>query len=277
VARDITERVRAKEKLEELVNERTKALRDVVAELESFSYSIAHDMRAPLRSMRSYAQILQEDYSQILNEEARDFLERIAGSAQRLDGLITDVLNYSRISRGEMPLEVVNIEQLTHEVIDSYPNLKANGALITVQAGGPLVLANKAALTQCVSNLLANAVKFVAPGTAPNIHVRSETGAGIVRTIVEDNGIGISEDGQRRIFHMFNRLNPSSTFEGMGIGLTIVRKAVERMGGRVGVQSKVGAGSQFWFELRQAVVERNSVLSNKRNDESAVSSEACAA
>lgn len=277
VARDITDRVRAKEKLEELVSERTRALRDVVAELESFSYSIAHDMRAPLRSMRSYAQILQEDYSQILDEEARDFLDRIASSAQRLDALITDVLNYSRIIRGEMPLEVVNIEHLTRDVIDSYPNLKANGAVITVQPGGPLVLANTAALTQCVSNLLANAVKFVAPGTIPNINVRSEMRAGFVRTIVEDNGIGISEEGQRRIFHMFNRLNPSSTFEGTGIGLTIVRKAVERMGGRVGVRSKLGSGSQFWFELRPAFVERSSDLSKPRKEEAVVSSEVFAA
>jgi PAS domain S-box-containing protein len=252
IARDITDRVRAKEQLEELVKQRTAALRDIVAELESFSYSIAHDMRAPLRSMHGYARILQEDFSQILPDEARDFLNRIAASAARLDGLITDVLHYSRISRGEMPLGKVEVEALAREVIDSYPNLRVCGPRISVEGPIPPVIANTAALTQCLSNLLSNATKFVRPNVVPEIRVRAEDRGEFVRVYVEDNGIGMSAGDRKRIFHMFQRLNPSSTFEGTGIGLTIVRKAAERMGGKVGVESKVGEGSRFWFELKRA-------------------------
>ncbi len=252
VGRDITDRVRAKEKLEQTVAERTAALRDVVAELEAFSYSIAHDMRAPLRAMNSYAQIVREDYSQILPEEGRDFLQRIGASAQRLDALITDVLNYSRISRGDMPLENIAIPALFREVIDSYPAIRAYAQNISVELGIPAVRANKAALTQCISNLLSNAVKFTRDDVPPIINVRSEPEAGFVRIWVEDNGIGISEEGRKRIFHMFQRLNPSPNVEGTGIGLTIVRKAVERMGGHVGVESQPNVGSRFWIELPAA-------------------------
>jgi hypothetical protein len=252
VARDITDRIRAKEKLEKLVTQRTAALRDVVAELESFSYSIAHDMRAPLRAMQGYARILQEDYALVLSIEGRDFLQRIATAAARLDSLIMDVLQYSRITRGEMPLEKVDLEQLANEIVESYPQLRMHRGLITIESPIPAVTGNGAALTQILSNFLSNAVKFTRPNVMPEIRVRGEKSGSLVRLYVEDNGIGISEEGRKKIFHMFQRLNPSSTFEGTGIGLVIARKAVERMGGKVGVESELGKGSRFWIELKRA-------------------------
>ncbi len=252
VARDITERVRARETLERTVAERTAQLRDTVAELESFSYSIAHDMRAPLRSMNGYARFLQQDFGQMIPEEGRDFLGRIASSAGRLDRLITDVLNYSKIGRGEMRLEKVDIEKLTREIVDTYPNLSQSNATILVQAPMPAVVGNSAALTQCISNLLSNAIKFVAPGRKPQVRIHTQTNEDIVRFCVEDNGLGIDREGQKRIFRLFQRLNPAADFEGTGIGLTIVYKAVERMGVRVGVESEPGCGSMFWIELKLA-------------------------
>jgi signal transduction histidine kinase len=116
----------------------------------------------------------------------------------------------------------------------------------------PAVVGNTAALTQCISNLLSNAVKFVSPGTKPEVHIRARAQAGKVRFSVEDNGIGINEEGRQRIFRMFQRLNLATEFEGTGIGLTIVRKAVERMSGQVGVDSTPGVGSTFWIELKEA-------------------------
>jgi signal transduction histidine kinase len=151
-----------------------------------------------------------------------------------------------------MMLEKVDVEKLTREIVDSYPDLHEAGATILVQSSIPPVIANTAALTQCISNLLSNAVKFVAPGIAPRVVVRAEKKSDYVRLWFEDNGIGISEEGQKRIFRLFQRLNPAAQFEGTGIGLTIVRKAVERMGGNVGVESQPGAGSQFWIELKGA-------------------------
>jgi PAS domain S-box-containing protein len=252
VARDITDRVRAKEKLEQLVSERTSALRDVVAELETFSYSIAHDMRAPLRAMQGYARLVREDYEQILPDEGRDFLQRIASAATRLDGLITDVLQYSRISRGEMPLEKVDLERLTREIVETYPEFRMCGARIIIESPIPAVIGNGAALTQTLSNLISNACKYVRPEVVSEIRIHGKRSGSLVRLYVEDNGIGISEEGQKRIFHMFHRLNPASTFEGTGLGLTIVRRAVERMGGKVGVESELGKGSRFWIELKRA-------------------------
>lgn len=252
VARDIGDRVRAKEKLEQIVAERTAQLRDTVAELEAFSYSVAHDMRAPLRAMNGYARFVEEDFGHILPPEGKDFLDRIAAGAGRLDALITDVLNYSKISRGELTLGRVDLETLIREIIDSYPELQSSGATILVQSPIPAVIGNAAALTQCISNLLSNAVKFVVPGVAPQVRVYAEKKGDCIRLSVADNGIGISEEGQKRIFRMFQRLNPATAFEGTGIGLTIVRKATERMGGRVGLESQPGAGSCFWIELKRA-------------------------
>jgi PAS domain S-box-containing protein len=252
IARDISERKRVRQKLEETVAERTTQLRETVAELEAFSYSIAHDMRAPLRAMNSYSKFLQEDFEPVLPPQGRDYLRRIGAAATRLDALITDVLNYSRISRGEMAMEKVDVERLTREIIESYPDLHQSGARILVQSNVPPVIANTAALTQCISNLLSNAVKFVPAGTTPQVRVWAEERGPNVRIWVEDNGIGISEAGQKRIFQMFQRLNPPKQFEGSGIGLTIVRKAVQRMGGSIGVESQPGAGSRFWIELKHA-------------------------
>lgn len=250
IARDITDRMRAKEVLEETVADRTARLRDTVAELEAFSYSVAHDMRAPLRAMCSYATLLNESYGASMPPEAKGYLDRIRAGAQRLDGLITDVLDYSKITRGEMHVKNLSLDDLTREVVDSYGFPKDS---VTVQSPLLSVVASPAMLAQVLSNLLSNALKFVAPGVKPHVTVRTEPRGEVVRTWVEDNGIGISDVGKKRIFNMFQRLNPAGVFEGTGIGLTIVRKAVERMGGKVGVESELGMGSRFWFELKKAV------------------------
>ena len=265
VSRDITERKQAEKALqgahaqladravhlEALVEERTVQLRETIAELESFSYSIAHDMRAPLRAMQGFSKLLQEDYGDKLDDEGRDFLRKLGSSASRMDALIQDVLNYSKISRAEMRLEPIDAKALLTEIVEAYPQLQGHKDVIRIEPGVPVVLANRAALTQVFSNLLANAVKFVKPGGSPFVNVSTENrGGGVIRIWFEDNGIGIRPEDQERIFMMFQRLNPAKEYEGTGIGLTIVRKAVERMGGRVGVESAPGKGSRFWIELK---------------------------
>jgi signal transduction histidine kinase len=204
-------------------------------------------MRGPLRSMRGYAQILTSEYLADLKPEPRRFLERIDASAQRMDQLIQDVLNFSKVSRDELTLEPVNLDALAREVIEMYPNLSAGNSHIRIEGQLPVVLGNGAALTQCLSNLLGNALKFARPNVAPEICVRAELTEGRARIYIEDNGVGIPEPLHERIFELFQRGSQST--EGTGIGLAIVKKSVERMGGRVGLTSVPGQGSSFWFDL----------------------------
>lgn len=254
------ERIQAEEKMQQLnreledrIAERTAALAATVGELEAFSYSVSHDMRAPLRAMHGYAQILVEQYpGKVLDETAVDFLSRIARSAVRMDLLIQDVLSYTKVLRGHVTLEAVDLERLIADVIDAHPQWRSANARIEVIGGIPKVIGNEALLMQCVSNLLSNAIKFVAAGTQPRVKIRPEQIGSDVRLWFEDNGIGIAPQDHGRIFRMFERIHPSAEFEGTGIGLTIVRKAIERLNGQVGFESTPGQGSKFWMQLPKA-------------------------
>lgn len=256
---DVTERReaqevlrRGKEELEVLVAERTAKLHELVGELEHFSYTITHDMRAPLRAMRGFAEAVNELCSECPGEEQRMFLERIIRSAERMDALITDALSYSKAIRQELPLTPVDVERLLRGMVDSYPEFQSSAAEIQLEGALPLVMGNEAGLTQCFSNLLGNAVKFVAPGTRARVRVWSENRAGWVRIWVEDNGVGIPKTMQPRVFEMFSRGQTGQP--GTGIGLALVRKVVDRMGGRVGVESELARGSRFWVELKPGEV-----------------------
>jgi signal transduction histidine kinase len=236
--------------LESLVQQRTVKLQETVGELESFSYSIAHDLRAPLRSLQGFSNILLTDYSRQLEPNARIFLHRITRAAGRMDQLIRDVLSYSRIVRAELPLEKIELEQLLYGIIDTYPMLAPEKAEVELKGPFPPVLGNEAILTQIFSNLMGNGVKFVRPGTPPRLKLWAEPRGRRVRVFVEDNGIGIAADQHERIFGIFQQVNKS--FEGTGIGLAIVNKAVERIGGSVGLRSEPDHGSTFWIDVQAA-------------------------
>ena len=164
--------------------------------------------------------------------------------------LINDALNYTKAALQELPLQEVDLSKLVRGLLDTYPNLHAENMGISIDGPLPIVLGNESLLTQCFSNLLGNAVKFVARGVRPKVRVCSENKDGFARIWVEDNGIGIPKRSQPLLFAMFRKLD--TQYEGTGIGLAIVRKAVERMGGKVGVESEPGQGSRFWVELRVA-------------------------
>lgn len=242
--------------LERLVVERTKKLRETVEELEAFSYSIAHDMRAPLRGMQGFSRILLDDYSHQLAPEARTYLENIAGSAARMDLLIRDVLDYTQVLSGDVPVTPVDLNRAVREIIATYPNWQPPKAEIQLTGTLPFVLGHEGFLALCISNLLTNAVKFVPSGVTPHVRIWAEENGGengpVVRVWFQDNGIGITPEDRSRIFRMFERINPAEQFEGTGIGLTIVRKALQRMGGRIDFESELGKGSRFWIELRKA-------------------------
>jgi len=245
---------RANVELERKVQERTAKLREMVDELEHFSYTITHDMRAPLRAMFGFAELMEQSGAD-LSKEHKEFLDHIKTSARRMDSLITDALSYSKAVQQELILTPIDAAALLRGMISSYPAFQPPQARIEIDGELPQVLANEAGLTQCFSNLLNNAVKFVRPGQVPQVRIWAEGVAkgspfALVRIWFEDNGIGIPEQLQGHLFQMFQRA--SRAYEGTGIGLALVRKVTERMGGRVGAESKPGQGSRFWVELKAA-------------------------
>jgi PAS domain S-box-containing protein len=243
-----------KTELEKLVAERTAKLREMVEELQHVSYAISHDMRAPLRAMSAFAALLSETTAADKNQETEEYCRRIQRAAARLDKLITDALHYTKAVLREMPPEPVDLSKLVPGLLETYPNLQPDKADIRIDGQLPVVLGNEAVLAQCFSNLLGNAVKFVAPGTRPRVRVSAEILGTMTRIWIEDNGIGFSPHFTPRLFKMFQRL--TTEYEGTGVGLAIVRKFVERMGGMVGAKSEPGQGSRFWMELPLAADSR---------------------
>jgi PAS domain S-box-containing protein len=235
------------EKLEETVAGRTAKLQETIAELQHFSYALIHDMRAPLRAMSGFAQIIEEECRQTVTPNGLELCRKIQTSARRLDSLIQDALNYSGATLEDWLVHAVDPGRLLTDLIDSYPDLQKWKGEIHIESPLPVVMGNDAALTQCFSNLLRNAVKFVQPGAVPKVRVWGEKTENRARIWVEDKGIGIPLHAQRRIFDMFQRA--TAGYEGTGIGLAIVRKVAQRMGGSVGVESEEGEGSRFWVEL----------------------------
>jgi signal transduction histidine kinase len=191
-----------------------------------------------------------DNYGSKLDEQGVEHLQRIIRSAIRLDRLIQDVLSYSKVLHAPALMQWVDLDGLVRDIIATYPN--GRKAEFHIQGKLPSVLGNEALLTQCFSNLLVNASKFVATGTVPSIEIGAEElEHPLIRVWVEDNGIGIAPEDHKRIFRMFERINLDSEYEGTGIGLTIVRKAAERMGAQVGFESVLGKGSRFWIQLQK--------------------------
>jgi len=239
--------------LEQVVRERTGQLRATISELEGFSYSVSHDMRAPLRAMQSYGQYLVDEYGSKLDEQGANYLHQIMRSAVRLDRLIQDVLSYTRILHSPLPMEPVDLDRLVRDIVETYPNGQPIKPQIQIKGTLPKVMGNEALLTQCVANLLSNGTKFVSPGTMPHLEISAEVlEKSMARVWFKDNGIGIAPENRERIFRLFERIHPATEYEGTGIGLTIVRKASERMGAQVGFESEVGKGSKFWIQLAAA-------------------------
>jgi PAS domain S-box-containing protein len=237
--------------LEQKVRERTARLQGMVGELEAFSYSLSHDLRAPLRAIQGFTELVLTDYGDKIPEGV-DYLRRVINAAGRMDRLIQDVLAFARISRQELTVQPVDVEKLIHDIVEERPELQPPRA--TIEVIHPLlpVIGHDASLTQCLTNLLDNAVKFVRSGVVPHVQVSTAVHDGKVRIKVKDNGIGIDRESQRRLFALFQRLATVQNYQGTGIGLAIVRKAAERMGGDVGVESAAGEGSTFWVELPKA-------------------------
>jgi signal transduction histidine kinase len=228
----------------------TAQLAEANAQLNAFTHTMSHDLRAPLRSMAGFSQALREDYGPSLDATAQGYLARISSAAERMDRLISDLLAYSRLGRHELSLVVVDLEELVRDVLQQlHPAIAASSAAVRVRSPLQPVLAHRASLTHCVQNLVDNALKYVPRGVAPDVEVSTEPRGGRVRLWVEDQGIGVAPEFHARIFETFERLHAQGAYEGAGMGLAIVRRAAERMGGACGIESRPGGGARVWIEL----------------------------
>jgi len=242
--RDISRRRQRDAELAKTLTE----LRRSNQELQDFAYVASHDLRAPLRTIGSFAGILRDDFSEKLDEEGREHLERIVAAVRRMERLLGDLLEYSRVGTRGKPFERVDLGAVLETVLS---NLKAaieeSGATITWQ-GLPHVSGDEVQLVQLLQNLLGNAIKFRA-SEAPRIVVSARREADRWEISVADNGIGIDPTHFDRIFNIFERLHAESAYPGTGIGLAICKRIVERHGGRIFVTSEPGQGSTFTFSL----------------------------
>jgi signal transduction histidine kinase len=247
--------------LEQRVAERTARLTATIQSLEGVCYHIAHDLRAPLRSMQGFATILLDEHSSNLGETGARYARWIAEAAVRMDTLIHGLLDYGRL--GHLKVSLVGIEleaQLEGVLFQLRSEVMTTGAEIRVERPLPLVLGDATLVDQILGNLLSNALKFVPPEVAPRICVRAEPGTRTARLWVEDQGIGIPPEYQHKTFGIFERLHGDQGYPGSGIGLAIVAKAAQRIGGRVGVQSEPGRGSRFWVEFQLAKATSSTLL-----------------
>ncbi len=239
--------------LEARVEERTHELQEANADLQAFAHSVAHDLRAPLRNIQGYATAIIEDEGPRLSDEGALYARRMAESAGRLDGLIQDLLAYSRLSRTEINPEPVELRDVVEKVLrDLASEIAVREAIVEVTPPLPRVLAHRVTLAQAITNLVSNALKFVAADVTPAIVISARREGSSARLTIADNGIGVAPEHHERIFRVFERLHGSETYPGTGIGLAIVRRGVERMGGRVDIESRPGEGSRFTIELPAA-------------------------
>jgi signal transduction histidine kinase len=250
-------RRRAKEALDHLnaeletrIEARTAALNAKTRELESFAYSVAHDLKAPLRGIDGYSRVLLDDYSQKLDDSGRSFLQTIQNSTDEMNHLIDDLLAYSRIERREIRPARVELKPIVRALIEEKRRDTTTQHIdFVVDLNGVTVLADATGLNQSVRNYLDNAIKFSSRATQPRVEIGSRESERSCVLWIKDNGIGFDMKDHDRIFDLFQRLNVADDYPGTGIGLAIVRKAMERMGGRAWAESTPGEGATFYLEI----------------------------
>jgi signal transduction histidine kinase len=242
-----------KKELAALVAQRTEHLEAALKSMQAFTYSMAHDLRAPLRSIRLLTSLWIEEYRGRFDEKALNYAQRIESSVEKMQELMQDLMDYGLVAHARANTEKISLKKTFDSIrADLRSEVEATHAEIETNGEPGEVVANAVLLRQALINLVTNALKFVPPQTNPHVRLRTERRNNCVRICVEDNGIGIQPKYRDRIFRLFERLDSGKKYPGTGVGLAIVQKAVERMGGKVGVESEPGKGSCFWVELPAA-------------------------
>ena len=271
IARDITEQRKNQQELElyrqhleDLVairtNELTEANRELQstsqrlatsnADLESFVYSVSHDLRAPLRGISGFAQILASRHRPDLNEQGKEYLDYVVQASSRMGSLIDDLLGYARLGRSAVRHQPIDMKQIVEEILqDLKVKINVTQARITVQDPPDPFISDPALLKQILINLFDNALTYTQEGTPPEISLAYQIDPDWIRISVEDNGIGIPHQYQEKVFDIFQRLHPEEDYPGTGIGLALVKKATALIDGQISLASRLATGSTFTISL----------------------------
>lgn len=252
IVRDITEQKRAEEALikeKEEVEKKTHQLQVYVNELESFAYSVSHDLRAPLRSIDGFSQVLLEDYNDKLDDEGKDYLQRVRSASQHMAELIDDLLNLSRVTRCDMGSTNVDLSALAQTITAEFKQNEPERDVQFTIAPGLVVRGDANLLRIALENLLGNAWKFSSGREHARIEMGYARNNGRSAYFVRDNGAGFNMDYTDKLFGVFQRLHSDKEFEGTGIGLATVQRIISRHGGTIWAESAVGRGATFYFRL----------------------------
>jgi len=253
VFEDVTKRELTLQELERRVWYRTKELEEVNKELEAFTYSMAHDLKAHLRAINGFSKIISDRYSELIPEEGTRYLGFILKAGEDMSELITGLLEYSKVGRSPLNLEIHSLKEIVDECVSTLSS-RIEEEYASVQTGSemPNVYVDRTLMKRAVINLLQNSLTYHKPEERAVVKIYSERRGEWVHLIVEDNGIGISQKFHERIFNIFQRLHSSEDFPGSGIGLAIVKKSITLMGGDVSVQSVPGEGAKFIVKIKEA-------------------------
>ena len=238
-----------KKRLEENVRERTEELKIANRELEAFSYSVSHDLRAPLRAVAVFTQALLADHASHLNEEGRRLLQNVNAGAAHMDRLITDLLRLSQLNRQPLHKQPTRFGELAQRVIDGMQHERAGRDIEFVIADFPTWQVDTGLMQQVLVNLISNAVKFTRERAKARIEIGYRMDGTTLVCFVKDNGVGFNMKYMNKLFGVFQRLHSADQFEGTGVGLSIVRRIIERHGGKVWVDGEQDQGATFYFSL----------------------------
>jgi len=241
-----------------ILEQTSRKLREANQELEAFTYSVSHDLRAPLRAISGFSQILREDYADSLPDDAMPYLDRVIEGSFQMDQLIKDLLNLSRVGRAPLDIRRSNLESIVEQVIRELTEGQDEDAVKFMVDEFPDCMMDPALLKQVYTNLIANAIKFSSREESPEIHVGVQTESNLVQDefvfYVRDNGIGFDMKYVDKLFGVFQRLHSDDKFEGTGVGLAIVRRIIRRHGGRVWAEGKLNSGATFYFTLPSEIL-----------------------